>query len=50
MLLLITYLDMAVKGDTKVLSSHSTNDVLKKHYIDEKIASTAIKNLSIFEA
>ncbi len=46
----LTYLDMAVKGDTKVLSSHSTDDVLKKHYIDEKIVSTAIKNLSIFEA
>lgn len=40
---------MAIKGDTKTLSSHSTDDILQKHYIDEKIVSSAVKNLNIFE-
>lgn len=45
----LTYLEIAMHGDAKLLSSHSTDDILKKHYIDEKIVSSAIKNLNIFD-
>lgn len=45
----LTYLEMAMKGDAKNLSSHSTDEILQKHYIDEKIVSTAVKKLNIFE-
>ena len=38
-----------MKSDTKKLSSHATDEVLKKHYIDERIINSAIKNLKIFE-
>ncbi|WP_271769081.1 hypothetical protein [Aquimarina algiphila] len=43
----LTYLDIATNGKTKTLSSHTSDNVLKKHYIDEKIVSTAIANLNI---
>lgn len=44
----LTYLASALSGDTKTLSSHSTDEVLQKHYIDEKVVSKAIKKLDIF--
>ncbi len=44
----LTYLDQAVKEDTKSLSSHADQEVLKKHYIDEKVISTAVTSLEIF--
>lgn len=45
----LTYLSSTLKGDTKRLSSHATDTVLKKHYIDERIVDKAIKELNIFE-
>ena len=44
----LTYLNSALSGDTKNLSSHANDDVLKKHYIDEKIIHKAVKDLNIF--
>jgi len=46
----LTYLSSAMSGDTKKLSSHTTDDVLQKHYIDNKVVSKAVKELSIFNA
>ncbi len=45
----LTYLSSTLKGDAKRLSSHATDTVLKKHYIDERIVDKAIKELDIFE-
>lgn len=45
----LTYLSSALSGDAKSLSSHSTDDILQKHYIDEKVVNKAVKNLDIFE-
>lgn len=45
----LTYLDLAMKGDSKLLSSHSNDEVLQKHYIDQKIVAKAVKELHIFE-
>jgi len=39
----LTYLSSTLKGDAKRLSSHATDTVLKKHYIDERIVDKAIK-------
>ena len=44
----LTYLNSALSGDTKKLSSHSTDDILLKHYIDEKVINKAVKNVDIF--
>ena len=44
----LTYLNSVLSGDTKSLSSHSTDDVLIKHYIDEKVINKAIKEVEIF--
>lgn len=44
----LTYLNSALSGDTKKLSSHSNNDVLQKHYIDEKLINKAVKKVDIF--
>lgn len=44
----LTYLNSALSGDTKSLSSHSTDAVLMKHYIDEKVINKAIKEVEIF--
>lgn len=44
----LTYLNSTLSGDTKSLSSHSTDDILQKHYIDEKIINKAVKELEIF--
>lgn len=46
----LTYLSAALSGDTKLLSSHTTDEVLQKHYIDEKIVSKAVKELNIFNS
>ncbi|WP_438712147.1 hypothetical protein ACSTS3_06910 [Aquimarina muelleri] len=45
----LTYLDLAMKGDSKLLFSHSNDEVLQKHYIDQKIVAKAVKELHIFE-
>lgn len=45
----LTYLNSTLSNDTKSLSSHTTNDVLQKHYIDERVVSKAIKELNIFD-
>ena len=37
-----------MNGDTKKLSSHTTDEVLQKHYIDDKVVNKAIKELNIF--
>ncbi len=44
----LTYLNSTLSRDTKSLSSHSTDDILQKHYIDEKIMNKAVKVLEIF--
>ena len=46
----LTYLSAALSGDTKSLSSHTTDEVLQKHYVDEKIVSKAVKELNIFNS
>ena len=45
----LTHLNNALKGNAKSLSSHSTNSVLKKHYIDEKVLAEAVAEMSILE-
>lgn len=45
----LTYLNSALNNDTKSLSSHTTNEVLQKHYIDERIVNKAVKELNIFD-
>ena len=44
----LTYLVSALGGEAKDLSSHSSDEVLEKHYIDKKIVNKAVKNLAIF--
>ncbi|WP_298546225.1 hypothetical protein [uncultured Aquimarina sp.] len=44
----LTYLNKAMKGSTKSLSSHSNQKVLDTHYIDPKIISKAIREVEIF--
>jgi site-specific recombinase XerD len=44
----MTYLKLATGGDMRKLDSHSTDEVLDKHYIDKKIIKKAIAELTIF--
>ena len=44
----LTYLVSALGGDAKKISSHSTDEVLEKHYIDKTIVDKAVKKLDIF--
>lgn len=44
----LTYLVSALGTDAKSLSSHSSDEVLQKHYIDQKIVNKAVKELDIF--
>ncbi|GGX22923.1 hypothetical protein [Aquimarina muelleri] len=44
----LTYLEQVAKGDTKLLSSHTSDQVLQKHYIDERVVSKAIQEVRIF--
>ncbi|EDP96490.1 tyrosine-type recombinase/integrase [Kordia algicida OT-1] len=44
----LTYLVSALGGEAKSLSSHSTDEVLQKHYIDKKVVDKAVKKLDIF--
>lgn len=44
----LTYLEAAMKGETPKLSSHTTEEVLHKHYIDEKIIHKAVREVEIF--
>ncbi|WP_025740876.1 site-specific integrase [Aquimarina pacifica] len=45
---LLTYLKKAMKGDARLLSSHSTDEVLDTHYVDHRIIDKAIKEFQIF--
>ncbi|KAA1242656.1 hypothetical protein [Aquimarina sp. RZ0] len=44
----LSYLNKAMKNDTKSLSSHANQKVLDTHYIDLKIISKAVQDLQIF--
>ncbi len=44
----LTYLNLSLGTDAKSMSSHASDDVLKKHYIDERIVSKAVKEVHIF--
>jgi len=39
-----------MSGGSKLLSSHSSDKVLQKHNIDERIVKKTIKNLRVFDA
>lgn len=45
----LSYLNDAMKEDTKYLSSHKDQKVLDTHYIDPRIISEAVKNVQIFQ-
>ena len=44
----LTYLAMTMKGDTGFLSSHTSKEVLRRHYINENVVLKAVKNVEIF--
>ncbi len=44
----LTHLRIALGDDTKELSSHASDEVLEKHYIDKRIVDKAVKELNIF--
>ena len=44
----LTYLNIVLQQNAKYLSSHASDKVLRKYYIDEKIISKAIQNFQIF--
>jgi hypothetical protein len=44
----LTYLAMTMKDDTGFLSSHTSKEVLRRHYIDENVVLKAMKNVEIF--
>lgn len=44
----LTYLKNTLQGDMKKLDSHSTSEVLEKHYIDQKIINKAVSEMTIF--
>lgn len=44
----LTYLVAALGGEAKNLSSHTTDEVLQRHYIDKTIVNKAVKKLDIF--
>ena len=46
----LTHLNATLSGDTKKLSSHASDQVLHKHYIDERVVNKAIKELEIFSS
>lgn len=46
----LTYLKIALGDDAKTLSSHASDEILEKHYIDDKVISKAIQEFEIFEA
>jgi len=45
----LTYLNSTLNGDTKSLSSHTSDEILQRHYIDERIINKAVKELEIFK-
>lgn len=45
----LTYLKIALGDDAKKLSSHTNDEILHKHYIDDKVVSKAIQDFEIFE-
>jgi hypothetical protein len=44
----LTYLAMTMKDDTGFLSSHTSKEVLRRHYINENVVLKAMKNVEIF--
>ncbi|WP_271782273.1 hypothetical protein [Aquimarina algiphila] len=44
----LTYLHSALGTDAKHLSSHSSDAILQKHYIDETIVKKAIQGVQVF--
>ncbi|WP_046758013.1 site-specific integrase [Kordia jejudonensis] len=44
----LTYLKIALGDDAKKLSSHANDEILEKHYIDDKVISKAIQDFEIF--
>ncbi|WP_240491762.1 hypothetical protein [Flavivirga aquatica] len=45
----MTYLNASLGDKAKTLSSHTTDEVLQKHYIDERVIGKAIKDMKIFD-
>ncbi|WP_430409191.1 tyrosine-type recombinase/integrase [Kordia sp.] len=45
----LTHLASTLGGEAKSLSSHSSDEVLQRHYINKKIVSKAVKEMEIFE-
>ena len=43
----LTYLNSAMSSDTKKLSSHTTDEILGKHYVYEKVVNKAIQEMEI---
>ncbi|EDP94688.1 hypothetical protein U8527_07000 [Kordia algicida OT-1] len=46
----LSYLNSTLSGDTKSLSSHTSDEILQRHYIDERIINRAVKELQIFDS
>ena len=46
----LTYLKIALGDDAKTLTSHASDEILEKHYIDDKVISKAIQDFEIFES
>lgn len=44
----LTHLNNTLNGEAKKLSSHTTDAVLEKHYIDKKVISKTIAEMTIF--
>jgi len=45
----LTYLNATLKERTRLLSSHTSHEVLRRHYIDERLISKTVKKLNIFK-
>lgn len=41
-----TWMDRVMGDETKILSSHSSNEVLKKYYLDPKLSSVISKDVA----
>lgn len=44
----LTFLNAALGGETKGLSSHGSDEVLQKHYINEKVINKAVSDLEFY--
>ena len=45
----LTYMKIAMGIETKELSSHATDEIIDKHYVDKKVISTAQQKFRIFK-